>query len=489
MSSEWPTARPDYEDLDACVLGEMGRWTVPGVAAGVWQDGHVETLGHGVASLRTRQPVSGDTLFQIGSITKVFTATLAMRLVEEGLLDLDTPIIEYLPDLPLADEQARRTVTLRHLFAHTGGFEGDRFIDYGRGDWALANAVASYGSLRQWFPPGALFAYCNTGFSLAGRVIEQVLDVPFEIAMRERLFTPLGLENSVFFPEEAITYPAALGYTRKHVGGPFAVARPYSLPRCVNPAGGISSTVGDLLRFAALHIGDGELDDQRLLTDASTRAMRETRTAAPNIDIAYGIGWALRDVDGVQVVGHGGSTRGFQASLLVVPARRFALALLTNCGHGAKAMREIERWALAHYRGLHLTLPDPIDAPASAFEAVAGVYERHDGRFTVTSETSPGQPRRLRIDLVTIDEESGAEETEDPFWLRPVAANTFIVTEGLPRESLIDLIPAVDGRPTFLRAFGRLAARRDDQDAATANATTKPAKKGKKNTKKAKQPT
>lgn len=484
MRSEWPTARPDYDDLDACVLGEMGRWTVPGVAAGVWQDGHMETLGHGVASMQTRQPVTGDTLFQIGSITKVFTATLAMRLVEEGLLDLDTPIVEYLPDLPLADAHTRATVTLRHLFAHTGGFEGDRFIDYGRGDWALANAVAGYGSLRQWFPPGELFAYCNTGFSLAGRVIEGVLDTPFETAMRERLFAPLGLETSVFFPEEAITYPAALGYTRKRVGGPFTVARPYSLPRAVNPAGGISSTVGDLLRFAALHMGDGEIDGNRLLTETSARVMREPRTSAPNIDVAYGIGWALREVDGVHVVGHGGATNGFQASLLVVPARRFALALLTNCGHGAKAMREIERWALAHYRGLHLTLPEPIDAPASAFEAATGVYERHDGRFTISSETGRRDTlRRLRVDWVTIDAESGTEEAEDPFWLRPVADHTFIVTEGRPRESQIDLIPAVDGRPVFLRAFGRLSARRDTQDSATKSTTTKKGKKTPKKTK------
>jgi len=86
MSSEWPTARPDYEDLDACVLGEMGRWTVPGIAAGVWQDGHVETLGHGVASLHTRQPVTGDTAHAIGAIERLHAADAVdgLLLVPDG---------------------------------------------------------------------------------------------------------------------------------------------------------------------------------------------------------------------------------------------------------------------------------------------------------------------------------------------------------------------------------------------------------------------
>ncbi|MBA2278673.1 MAG: beta-lactamase family protein [Chloroflexia bacterium] len=438
----------------------MGRWTVPGIAAGIWQDGHMTTIGHGVASLETRQPVTGDTLFQIGSITKVFTATLAMRLVEDGLLDLDAPVIDTLPDLPLADKDARRILTLRHLFAHTGGFEGDRFVDYGRGDDALSKAVAAFDTLRQWSAPGELYAYCNTGFYLAGRIIEQVIGQPFETVMRERVFTPLGLERTVFFPEEAITYPAAVGYLQKRTGAPFTVGRPYSMPRCVNPAGGIVSTVGDLLRFASFHIADGEIESTRLLTEAATREMREPRVAAPTIDVAYGIGWALQEIGGVQIVRHGGATRGFNASLLVIPSRRFALALLTNCGHGARAMRQIERWALEHFRGVRLTLPEPVDTPASALKAIAGTYERHDSRFTVFPEKG-----RLRVESVTIDEESGEEEVGDPFWMRPVGALTdhaFIVTEGRPRHALIDLLPASNGRPPLLRCWGRLAARREE---------------------------
>lgn len=146
---------------------------MPGIAVGLLHHAHEETTATGITSIVTRQPVTDDTVFQIGSISKVFTATLAMRLVEEGLLDLDEPVITYVPDLPLADATARTSVTLRHLFSHGGGFEGDRFIDYGRGDDALARSIAGFDTLQQWTAPGELYFYSNAGFYLAGRAIER----------------------------------------------------------------------------------------------------------------------------------------------------------------------------------------------------------------------------------------------------------------------------------------------------------------------------
>ncbi len=144
----------DYDDLNACVLQELGRWTVPGAAVGIYQDGETRVHGIGVTSLETRQPVTPDTLFQLGSISKVYTATLVMRLVEAGKLDLDTPVVAYLPDLRLGDAQAQRTITLRHLLSHTSGLEGDRFTDYGLGDDALTRAIAEFNTL--WSEPRKL---------------------------------------------------------------------------------------------------------------------------------------------------------------------------------------------------------------------------------------------------------------------------------------------------------------------------------------------
>lgn len=466
MSAPWPASRPDYTDIATCAAGERARWNVPGLALGLWQDGHVETYGFGVASVATRQPVTPETLFQVGSISKVFTATLVMRLVEDGALALDTPVIAYLPDLPLADAEARNSVTLRHLLTHTAGFEGDRFTDYGRGDDALAKAIAEFGTLRQWSAPEALYAYCNTGFYLAGRVIEAVTKQPYEQVLKDRLLDPLGLTTTVLFADDAITYPVAVGHTREHPGAPYTICRPYGLPRCVNAAGGIISTVGDLLRFAALHIGDGTLDGTTIIDAASARAMREIEIEASGIGIARGLGWAIEEVNGVRIVRHGGATNGFQASLVVIPARRFALAMLTNCGHGAAAMQEIERWALEHYRGLTVTDPAPVEAPDGALDAVAGVYERHDKRFTITHAGG-----RLRIDRVEI--EDGEEKEQKPMFAVPVAGElAFLVTEGRLKPERVDFIPAEGDRPMLFRCWGRLAARRPDGDVSGEKADT-----------------
>src|SRR4051794_23248857 len=204
--------------LDEYVRGEMARWTVPGVAVGILRDGQRELHGYGLASIETEQPVRPETLFQIGSISKVYTATLIMQLGEEGKVALDEPVSAYLPDLKLAEAQARETITLRHLLSHTSGLFGDYFDDFGLGDDALTRAIATFDTLRQQFAPGALWTYCNTGFALAGAIVERVTGQPFETAMRERLFKPLGLDRSFYFAHEAIVYPHAIGHNQLHPG-------------------------------------------------------------------------------------------------------------------------------------------------------------------------------------------------------------------------------------------------------------------------------
>src|SRR4051812_27187496 len=119
------------DTLEAVVQREMERWSVPGVAVGILQAGQVETHGHGVTSIETGVPVRPETLFQIGSISKVFCATLVMTLVEAETLDLDTLVSHYLPELRLADERALATISLRQCLSHTSGIYGDYFEDFG----------------------------------------------------------------------------------------------------------------------------------------------------------------------------------------------------------------------------------------------------------------------------------------------------------------------------------------------------------------------
>ncbi len=448
------------ETLAERVRAAMARWHIPGAAVGVLADGARQAAGFGVTSLETGYAVRPDTLFQIGSITKVFTTTLVMPLVEEGKLALDTPIVEYLPDLKLADADAQARITLRMLLSHSGGFYGDFFDDFGLGDDALSAYVARLHTLAQQTPPGESWAYNNAGFCLAGAIIERVTGMPYEKAMRERVFAPLGLAHTFFFAHEAIAYPNAVGHTQVTPGSDeHEVARLYPLPRAVNPAGGIISTVDDLLTFAQFHLAGGVTrDGQRLLSEATTRALWQPQIKAANFAEAYGIGWETRELDGVRLIGHGGSTNGFNARLTIVPERQFAVAILTNSGRGSAMYEEVIADLLAERFGLRAVKPQPISLPADALAAFAGVYVRPDGRITF-SVTGDGLRREMTFTSLL----EGKTETYPPQDLRPISAAEFVVvTPGEDLDSRLDFLPGDDGRPRYLRMGGRLAAREQE---------------------------
>ncbi|MDQ3539304.1 MAG: beta-lactamase family protein, partial [Chloroflexota bacterium] len=479
-AGQWPFERPAYESLAAATQGEASRWNVPGIAVAVLHHASVESTSAGLTSLTAKRAVTDDTIFQIGSISKVFTATLVMQMVDDGQLDLDTPVMGYVPELLLADIAAREAITLRHLLSHGAGFEGDRFIAYGRGDDALAKSIAAFDTLQQWTAPGELFSYNNAGFSLIGRVIENVTGKTFETAITERLLTPLGLRTAVFFAEEAIGLDHAVGHRIQRREAGHTVAEGYTLPRHVNAAGGIITSTRELLRFARLHIGDGEIDGQRLLSAQSARAMRVPRLDAGPSRGSYGIGWAIRDTEGFRIVSHGGATRGFRAQLTVVPERSFAIAILTNGEPGSRAIQEIESWALREYLGYSAPTPETVKLGKKSLDAFAGTYHRHDGRFTIERAN-----RQLRVTYVSIDEESGEEEEPEVFLLDPIGPRHFRFTEGRNYGAIADFIDLEQAEGTvrhLFRSGGRLA----ERDEATALAVDPPKAKGSKRDKNAK---
>ena len=453
MASTITAAAP--ADLAAVVRQEMERWSVPGMAVGVLRDGEIEAWGFGVASIETEQPVRPDTLFQIGSITKVVTTTVIMQLVDEGKVDLDQPVVRCLPSFKLGDEAALGAVTVRHLLTHMTGFWGDRFDDFGLGDEALTKALATFDQLRQWTPPGEVWAYCNTGFQAAGAIIEHLLGTTVEEAVRDRVFKPLGMERSFFFPHEAITYAVAVGHN-KLPGKELEVARPYPLMRAMNAAGGIISTAGDLLRFARFHMSDGAVDGQRVLSADAIQAMQTPQVEAAMAD-HWGLGWSLRTVDGVKMVGHGGSTNGFRALLTFIPDRRVAVALLTNGSGGAAANRNVETWALERYAGLRRRDPSPTALPPEALARVAGRYERPNADITV-SPTGEG----LRVEVLTKNPFNNAKVVQPPMHAVPVGERRFLITDGESEGSTFDFIPGEGDTPRFIRIFGRLADRIGD---------------------------
>jgi CubicO group peptidase (beta-lactamase class C family) len=455
---------PLTPDLDAQIREQLVRWATPGATVGVLRDGARATRAYGVASLETSYSVRPDTLFPIGSISKVYTATLVMTLVDEGLLDLDTPVCAYLPDLRLADERARDAITLRQLLSHRSGIFGDYYEDFGMGNDALARCIASFPTLDQLAPPGELWLYCSSGFMLAGRVIEVVTGQPFETAIRERILKPLGLDHTFFFAHEAIAYPTATGHIIKASSGvEHEVTREYLFPRSVAPAGGAISTADDLLTFAAFSMGDGAWNGRRILSPAAIEAMRTPQTRAANFLAAGftewgGLGWAIRVLDGVKVIEHGGALNGFQVKLKVVPAERYAIAVLTNSDRGCVMGDRVAAWALDHVLGLRAPTPRLISLPAAALARCAGRYRAIDEEVVITAEGDG-----LRRIVTGADPITGGAQTFPPNRLRPISEREFVVvTQDENEGAVIDFIAGDNGAICFLRMDGRLYNRAPD---------------------------
>src|SRR6185436_8392196 len=179
---------------------------VPGAAVAVLAGGEVIDAAAGVLSTATGVEATADSVFQVGSITKVWTATLVMQLVDEGLVELDAPVRRYLPEFALADEAAAAAITVRQMLCHTSGFEGDIFTDTGPGDDCVEKYVATLGEVGQLFPPGERFSYNNAAFCVLGRLVEVVRGKIFDACVRDHLFTPLGLTHAANNANEAILY-------------------------------------------------------------------------------------------------------------------------------------------------------------------------------------------------------------------------------------------------------------------------------------------
>src|SRR5512147_182418 len=188
-----------FENLSDEITSGLQRTPIPGLAVGVWHAGVEQVAGFGVTSVENPLPVTPETLFQVGSISKTFTATALMMLMEAGQVDLDTPIRVYLPNFRLSDEDVAARVTLKHLLTHTGGWLGDYFNDFGFGDDAQARMLDEIAKLPQFTPLGEVWSYCNTGFNIAGRIIEVITGQSYEVAIKELILDPLGMNMTFYF--------------------------------------------------------------------------------------------------------------------------------------------------------------------------------------------------------------------------------------------------------------------------------------------------
>lgn len=456
----------EQNDLRQTVQEAAERLDVPGVAVGVYCRGEEQYAFHGVTSVENPLAVDEHTLFQFGSTGKTFTATAIMRLVDQGQVDLSAPVRSYLPDLRLKDETVARSVTVLQLLNHTAGWSGDLMDDTGEGDDALAKYVEKMADLEQVTPLGSVVSYNNASLSLAGHLLSTLTGQTYEKAIKELIFEPLGLDNTFFFMNEIMTRRFACGHNQDP-DGTIKVARPWNLPRGSSPAGGMSANAADQIRWARFHLGDGSaLDGSPVLSKELLELMKQ-----PTVDMRgsalgdyVGISWLLRDVDGVRLVGHGGTTNGQHSDFLMVPERDFAIAVLTNCGpNGPQLHHEIVRWALEAYAGVHDEDPEPVELGAGALAPYAGHYETIAARVDITVDGGRLTAKvEIKEELAAQLRESGEDVPEQPPFVLGLLAgdgDQYIVVDGPAKGMRGYFVRAGDGEVTGVHMGGRLATR------------------------------
>ena len=381
----------------------LEKYDVPAAAWAVLADGAVVDGAAGILNRATGVEATPDSVFQIGSITKVWTASLVMQLVDAGLLDLDEPVRTYLPEFRIADEAAAAQITPRMLLNHTAGFEGDIFTDTGVGDDCLEKFVAGLGGVAQVFPPGGQFSYNNAGYCVLGRVVEVVRGKPYDACLREHLATPLGLTHTATSPYEAIMFRAAMGHIETTPGQGYVPAPMWAMARSNAPAGSmLSMRARDLLAFAQMHLADGRAEDgSQVLAPGTSARMQAREVDLPELGLmgtSWGLGFERFDTPAGAVVGHDGNTIGQAAFLRTVPGAGVAVALLANGGDVFSLYRDVVGHVLSELADVRLpALPKPPADPqridASRF---AGTYSAEVFDLTVSQD----EDGRIWIDQV-----------------------------------------------------------------------------------------
>jgi len=443
-----------FETLAARVADGMRRLRVPGVSLGLWSGAREYLSCMGRTSIENPLRVTPETMFQIGSITKTMTATALAMLTERGAFDLDAPVREVLSGFSMVDPVVTERLTTRHLLTHTGGWVGDYFDDFGDGDDALSVMVEHIGRLPQVMPLGAAFSYNNAGFNIASRVLEVVSGRPYEKAIQDLLFGPLGLERSYFYPSDIlITHRFAVGHEK--AGRRVVVSRPWAIGRAGNGVGGAVMSISDLLAYARFHLSSGLADGGiRVAPAVVVESTRQPSVEAGNRG-HVGLSWFVKEIGGVRFVGHGGATNGQQSYMAFVPGHDFAVAILTNSESGGIIADSIRSWAAELWFDAKQPGHKRLPASRQALDDVAGTYELPVSAFTL----------RRRDDGLVLREiprggfprpDSPAGPRKPPMRAVMLEGDRLLILDEPRKDAIAELMRGPDGRVAFCRLGARI---------------------------------
>lgn len=453
-------AAPSHTELsrraDALLAGHYADKD-PGIAVLVARGDNVLYRGsRGRANLELGVPLSPDHVFRLASVTKQFAAAGILKLAEEGKLSLDDPLSKFLPGYPGGDG-----VTVEMLLNHTSGIRS--YTDMPgvlegpiQRDVTTAQLIDTFKNEKPDFAPGEGFHYNNSGYVLAGAVIEAASGMPWHAYLDKVFFTPLGMNHTGYGdPTDAVIPGHVSGYTLKD--GRWAPARYLSMSQ-PQAAGALVSNVGDLLKWnRALHEG-------KLLSDAHYQQMITATGKAA--DDGYGYGIVHGNLRGHDMLQHGGGIFGFSTFLLYLPEDDLTVAVLSNADSGKPGAIGSETLA-------RMLAAEAIGKPYPAKKAIAtdpGFLEQYEGVYRLNKDAT----RTLRV----VDGKLTSQRTGGrPYTLIPVAKDAFLFEEGFSR---MVFERDATGNVTAMRFFqddegtGEVVALTDEPLPATREAMTLP---------------
>jgi CubicO group peptidase (beta-lactamase class C family) len=350
--------KPSLEGIDAFIAEQLKEWKTPGVAVAVVQaDSVILMKGYGFRDMEKQLPVTPQTLFAIGSITKSFTVTTLGMLADDGKLDWDKPVHDYLPRFQLFDPVASERATPRDLVSHRTGLPRHDLLWYG----SPLSRMELFERLRHLEPSKdfrQLYQYNNLMFMTAGILVQELTGMKWEEAVRARLFTPLGMRNSNFSVNDS--------QKTGDFAQPYREAKeqlklvPFRNIDEVGPAGSINSSAEDMIRYVQMHMNKGKLGEKQFLSAGMSTQMQSPQTVMPGEPqfaelgvSSYCMGLTSSTYRGRRLIGHGGAIDGFNAHISWMPAERIGVVILANRS-GATILNTLSRYIYDRLLGLDI---------------------------------------------------------------------------------------------------------------------------------------
>lgn len=340
------------DSLDYYINRALTNWRIPGAAVCIVKDNKVVLMkAYGIKELGDPAKVDINSLFMIGSNTKAFTATMLAMLQTQNKLSLDDKVTKYLPNFKLENKPAGEMATIRDLLCHRLGmqtFQGD-FTFYNT-DLTRDQVIEKLGEIKATYPFRTKWGYTNSAFLTAGQIIPVVTNKPWEVYLKENIFAPLGMINTIAL---TAAMPKQLNRTVPHtlIDGRLATI-PYCQIDGLAPAGAISSTINDMSKWVLALLNDGKVGARQVIPLAAIKATREPQDIVGQVHHLngeadyelYGLGWFLENYDNKPLVMHTGGVNGYLSSVTLVPDEHLGIIILTNTD--SNELYEALRWEI-----------------------------------------------------------------------------------------------------------------------------------------------